>query len=244
LLSAVSHDLRTPLASAKAAVGGLRGPVEFSPEDREELLATVEESLDRLNRLVDNLLDMSRLQAGALAMTPQPMSTAETVATALDDLGDEGRDIRVQVHDDLAEVYADPVLVERILVNLARNAVRYSPAGRPPIITASELAGFVEIRVIDAGPGIPVEQWDRVFLPFQRLGDFDNATGVGLGLALSRGLAQAMGGTLVPEATPGGGLTMVLRLPQVEEVATAQLDAEVEAVAMESLDQWLEGERR
>jgi two-component system, OmpR family, sensor histidine kinase KdpD len=244
LLSAVSHDLRTPLASAKAAVGGLRGPVEFSAEDREELLATVEESLDRLNRLVDNLLDMSRLQAGALAMTPQPMSAAETVATALDDLADEGRDIVVQVPDDLAEVYADPVLVERILVNVARNAVRYSPAGRPPVITASELAGFVEIRVIDAGPGIPAEAWDRVFLPFQRLGDFDNATGVGLGLALSRGLAEAMGGTLVPEATPGGGLTMVLRLPQARELAQAALDATAEAVALESLDQWLEGERR
>jgi two-component system sensor histidine kinase KdpD len=244
LLSAVSHDLRTPLASAKAAVGGLRGSVEFSAEDREELLATVEESLDRLSRLVDNLLDMSRLQAGALAMIPQPMSVAETVATALDDLGDEGREIEVQVRDDLAEVYADPVLVERILVNVARNAIRYSPIGRAPIITASELSDFVEIRVIDAGPGIPAEQWDRVFLPFQRLGDFDNETGVGLGLALSRGLAEAMGGTLDPETTPGGGLTMMLRLPQADEVAEAQLDARVEAVAMESLDHWLEGERR
>lgn len=244
LLSAVSHDLRTPLASAKAAVGGLRGPVEFSPQDREELLATVEESLDRLSRLVDNLLDMSRLQAGALAMTPQPMSVAETVATALDDVGDEGRGIEVRLPDDLPEVHADPVLVERILVNVVRNAIRYSPNGSAPIITGSDLADFVEIRVIDAGPGIPAEQWERVFLPFQRLGDFDNETGVGLGLALSRGLAEAMGGALVPEATPGGGLTMTLRLPQAEEVAASEIDARAEAVALESLDHWLEGERR
>jgi two-component system sensor histidine kinase KdpD len=141
-------------------------------------------------------------------------------------------------------VHADPVLVERILVNVVRNAIRYSPNGSAPIITGSELADFVEIRVIDAGPGIPAEQWQAVFLPFQRLGDFDNETGVGLGLALSRGLAEAMGGTLVPEATPGGGLTMTLRLPQAEEVATAQLDASAEAAALESLDHWLEGERR
>jgi two-component system sensor histidine kinase KdpD len=221
LLSAVSHDLRTPLASAKAAVGGLRGPVQFSAEDRHELLATVEESLDRLNRLVDNLLDMSRLQAGALAMTPQPMSVAETVAAALDDVGEEGRGIEVRLPDELAEVYADPVLVERILVNVVRNAVRYSPNGSAPIVTGSELADFVEIRVIDAGPGIPADQWERVFLPFQRLGDFDNETGVGLGLALSRGLAEAMGGTLVPEATPGGGLTMTLRLQQAQAVVHA-----------------------
>ncbi|MFL6099054.1 MAG: DUF4118 domain-containing protein [Actinomycetales bacterium] len=220
LLSAVSHDLRTPLASAKAAVGGLRGPAEFSAEDREELLETVEQSLDRLNRLVDNLLDMSRLQAGALAMTPQSMSVAETVATGLDDVGEEGHSVEVRLPDDLPEVHADPVLVERILVNVVRNAIRHSPNGSAPIITGSELSDFVEIRVIDTGPGIPAEQWQAVFVPFQRLGDFDNETGVGLGLALSRGLAEAMGGTLVPEATPGGGLTMTLRLPQAEAVTS------------------------
>jgi two-component system sensor histidine kinase KdpD len=218
LLSAVSHDLRTPLAAAKAAVGGLRAPgVEFSAEDREELLAAVEESLDTLHRLVDNLLDMSRLQAGALAAHPQPMSIAETIATALDDLGDEGRDIEVHLPEAFVEVLADPALVERVLVNVARNALRYSPAGRPPIIAVSSHAGFVETRIIDAGPGIPAAQWDTVFLPFQRLGDTDNGTGVGLGLALSRGLAEAMGGSLAPDTTPGGGLTMTLRLPQVGE---------------------------
>jgi two-component system sensor histidine kinase KdpD len=238
LLSAVSHDLRTPLASAKAAIGGLRmAGVVFTDGDKEELLATVEESLDKLNRLVDNLLDMSRLQAGALAMTPQAMSMAETVAIALDDLGEEGHEIVVQIPDEFLEVYADPALVERVLVNVARNALRYSPVGQPPIIAVSEHARYVETRIIDRGPGIPATQWDNVFLPFQRLGDRDNGTGVGLGLALSRGLAEAMGGSLTPDTTPGGGLTMTLRLPQADLPEAQQPDAAL----LDRLDQWSEG---
>jgi two-component system sensor histidine kinase KdpD len=225
LLSAVSHDLRTPLASAKAAVGSLRATgVVFSDADRDELLATVEESLDKLNRLVDNLLDMSRLQAGALAMTPQAMSIAEVIAMALDDLGPDGHGIVVQMPDDLLEVHADPALVERILVNLARNALRHSSADQPPVFAVSAHAGFVETRIVDRGPGIPADQWDTVFLPFQRLGDRDNGTGVGLGLALSRGLAEAMAGSLTPDNTPGGGLTMTLRLPQAEITEVRQAD--------------------
>lgn len=217
LLSAVSHDLRTPLAAAKAAVGSLRTPeVQFSADDRDELLASVEESLDRLTRLVDNLLDMSRLQAGALAMHPQPTSIAETVAMALDELGPEGKDIEVHVPEEFLEVTGDPVLIERVLVNLLRNALRHSPPGSSPMIVISAHAGEVETRVIDRGPGIPAQRWDDVFLPFQRLGDRDNSTGVGLGLALSRGLTEAMGGTLRPDTTPGGGLTMIVRLPQVQ----------------------------
>ncbi|GAA2644351.1 sensor histidine kinase KdpD [Dactylosporangium fulvum] len=217
LLSAVSHDLRTPLASAKAAVGSLRShDVAFSPADQEELLATAEESLDKLTRLVENLLDMSRLQAGALAMTPHAVSVAEAVPHAIDDLGPSAAGVRVSIPDDLPEVYTDPALLERVLVNVLANAVRHSPPGTPPLISVSEHAGQVEIRVIDHGPGIPTADRERVFQPFQRLGDRDNATGVGLGLALSRGLAEAMGGTLLPEHTPGGGLTMTLALPSAE----------------------------
>ena len=237
LLSAVSHDLRTPLASAKAAIGGLRSGVAFTDEDREELLATVEESLDKLNRLVDNLLDMSRLQAGALAMTPEAMSIAETISMALDDLGADGHDIIVQIPDEILDVMADPALVERVLVNVARNALRYSPPDEPPMISVSEHAGFVETRIIDRGPGIPETQWNQVFLPFQRLGDRDNATGVGLGLALSRGLAEAMGGSLSPDNTPGGGLTMILRLPQAEIPQLQPPDPEL----LSGLDRWVEG---
>ncbi|WP_285601859.1 DUF4118 domain-containing protein, partial [Kineosporia sp. NBRC 101731] len=217
LLSAVSHDLRTPLASAKAAVGGLRTPgVQFSDDDQRELLASVEESLDRLTRLVDNLLDMSRLQAGALAMHPEPTSIAETVAMSLDELGPQGREIVVHLPEEFLEVSGDPVLIERVLVNLLRNALRHSPVGSPPMIVVSAHAGEVETRVIDRGPGIPTELWDDVFLPFQRLGDRDNGTGVGLGLALSRGLTEAMGGSLTPDTTPGGGLTMIMTLLQVD----------------------------
>jgi two-component system sensor histidine kinase KdpD len=135
------------------------------------------------------------------------------VARALDDLGESGRRILIETTGELPLVQADPGLLERVLANLAANALRYSPADAPPHLTSSRLGARVEVRVIDRGPGIPPEHWDRVFLPFQRLGDTDNTTGVGLGLALSRGLTEAMGGSLEPEETPGGGLTMVVSLP-------------------------------
>jgi two-component system sensor histidine kinase KdpD len=220
LLAAVSHDLRTPLASAKAAVAGLRAQdVQFSDDDRDELLATADESLDKLDRLVANLLDMSRLQAGAIGVVPVDIGAEEIVPRALDDLGPPGRTVTLHLSDDLPALHADPGLLERILVNLIANALRYSPPGRPPTVTASAHGTIVEVRIIDHGPGIPADRWDDVFLPFQRLGDRDNHTGVGLGLALSRGLTQAMGGTLTPEETPGGGLTMILSLPAATSTA-------------------------
>ncbi|MCT9932155.1 sensor histidine kinase KdpD [Planotetraspora sp. A-T 1434] len=214
LLAAVSHDLRTPLASAKAAVESLRSAdVVWSDEDREELLATADESLTRLDRLVANLLDMSRLQAGVLGLALQPVALDEVVPRAIDDLGPIGDGVRADTPAELPEVVADPALLERVLVNLMSNAVRYNPPGDKVLVTASSHSEQVEVRVVDRGPGIPREAHDRVFMPFQRLGDRDNHTGVGLGLALSRGLAEAMGGTLTPDDTPGGGLTMILTLP-------------------------------
>ena len=214
LLAAVSHDLRTPLASAKAAVSSLRSlDVHFDPDDQAELLATAEESLDRLSRLVANLLDMSRLQAGALGVHPVAIGLEDVVPRALDELGPPAAAVRTDIPADLPAATADPGLLERVLVNLLANALRHSPPGQPPTITASTHAAQVELRIIDHGPGIPADQWEHVFQPFQRLGDRDNTTGVGLGLALSRGLTEAMGGTITPETTPGGGLTMVLRLP-------------------------------
>ncbi len=156
---------------------------------------------------------MSRLQAGVLSVFPRQTGLDDVVPHALDELGLPGRTVEIQVPDGLPDIYADPALLERIVVNLAANALRHSPAGTHPVITASALEDRVELRVIDRGPGIPVENRDRVFQPFQRLGDRDNTTGVGLGLALSRGLAEAMGGSLVTDDTPGGGLTMVLTLP-------------------------------
>jgi two-component system sensor histidine kinase KdpD len=219
LLAAVSHDLRTPLASAKAAVTSLRSSdVAWSESDRGELLATADESLDRLAHLVDNLLDMSRLQAGALSLFPRPTGLDEVVSRALDSLESRGRSVTVDIPESLPAVQVDPAILERVIVNLTENALRYAPADKPPLLTASALGERVELRVIDQGPGIPEEDREKMFVPFQRLGDTDNTTGVGLGLALARGLTEAMGGTLVAEDTPGGGLTMAVSLPVAAEV--------------------------
>jgi two-component system, OmpR family, sensor histidine kinase KdpD len=212
LLRAVGHDLRSPLASAKASVTSLRSTdVDWTESERAELLATADESLDRLARLVDNLLDMSRLQAGALSVFKRPTALDEVVPGVLADLPDG--QVVVDIPDTLPLAAADPALLERVVANLVANAVRHSPPGRPPMISGSALGDTVELRVVDRGPGIPKEHRDRVFAPFQRLGDTDNTAGVGLGLALSRGLTEAMGGSLTPEDTPGGGLTMVVSLP-------------------------------
>jgi two-component system sensor histidine kinase KdpD len=213
LLAAVGHDLRTPLATVKAVVTSLLShDVDWSAEDSEELLETADEALDRLAALVDNLLDMSRLQAGAMAVLTRPTAVDEVVARALDTMGEEGRHVVVDLPEDLPPVLADPGLLERVLSNVLANAVHHSPADRPPLLTGSRLADKVELRVVDRGPGIPPDDRDKVFAPFQRLGDTDNRTGVGLGLALARGLTEVMGGTVVPDETPGGGLTMVVSL--------------------------------
>jgi two-component system sensor histidine kinase KdpD len=219
LLAAVSHDLRTPLASAKAAITSLRShDVQFDEGDQAELLATADESLDRLTRMVANLLDMSRLQAGALGVTPVAVGLEDAIPRALDELGPDGQTVKVELPDDLPAVLADPGLLERVLVNVVGNALRFSPTGQPPAITATELDSSVQLNVVDHGPGVPEDQRDRIFVPFQRLGDTSNETGVGLGLALSRGLVEAMGGIVVPDTTPGGGLTMRFTLPAATSV--------------------------
>jgi two-component system, OmpR family, sensor histidine kinase KdpD len=220
LLAAVSHDLRSPLASAKASITSLRSErVHWTPAAQAELLATADESLDRLTRLIENLLDMSRLEAGALGVSLGPVALDELVPLVLDALGASASPVRVKVPETLPEVRADAVLLERVLVNLLGNALRYSPPQTPPLLAASCHAGMMDIRVVDRGPGVPETQSDQLFAPFQRLGDRDNTTGVGLGLALSRGLTEAMGGTLAAEDTPGGGLTMTITLPLVGEWA-------------------------
>ncbi|MFI5729776.1 DUF4118 domain-containing protein [Kribbella sp. NPDC051587] len=214
LLRAVGHDLRSPLASAKASVTSLRSDdVEWSESERSELLETADESLDRLSRLVDNLLDLSRLQAGVLPVFTRPMALDEVIPGVLAELGDDGARVVVDIPHTLPLIEADPALIERVVANLVANALRYSPPDRGPLVTGSSLGDTVEIRVIDRGPGIPREDRDRVFAPFQRLGDTDNTVGVGLGLALARGLAEAMQGSVQPEDTPGGGLTMVVSVP-------------------------------
>ncbi|AUG81546.1 sensor histidine kinase [Kitasatospora sp. MMS16-BH015] len=220
LLAAVSHDLRTPLAAALAAVGSLRSPdVDFAPEDQAELLDLADESLVKLTRLVDNLLDMSRLQAGALTLHLEATSVDEVLRRAMDSLARPDAPVQPLDLDTVPPVLADVPLLERVLANVITNALRHNAPGAPVLVAASKHEDRVEIRVVDRGPGIPFEDRDRVFLPFQRLGDNDNTTGVGLGLALSRGLAEAMGGSLEVEDTPGGGTTMLLTLPAAEQPA-------------------------
>ncbi|MFD7878114.1 ATP-binding protein [Streptomyces sp. NPDC059766] len=210
LLRAVGHDLRTPLAAGWAAVTSLRSQdVAFSEEDRDELLATADESMAKLNRLVENLLDLSRLEAGVLPLSLRATTLEEVLPMALADVPD----VEVADLEAIPAVLADPPLLERVIANLAGNAARHTPRGRKVLVTASALAGRVELRVVDRGPGLPVDGRERLFEPFQRLGDTDNTTGLGLGLALARGLTEAMDGALSPEDTPGGGLTMVVSLP-------------------------------
>ena len=156
---------------------------------------------------------MSRVQAGALSMFCEPTRLDEVVPLALDALGCEASNVEILLPDSLPEVMADPALLERVIANVAANAIRFAPAGTHPLITGSNLGYDVQLRVIDRGPGVPESARDAIFTPFQRLGDHDPTTGVGLGLALARGLTEAMGGQLTPEETPGGGLTMVLQLP-------------------------------
>ena len=213
ILAAIGHDLRTPLAVAKAGVSSLRSTgVDLSAEDRRALLFRADHALDRLAGLMEDLLDLSRLQTGALTLRRQAVSVDDAMSGALDDIGVEPCAVILDIDENLPTVLADPVLLERVLANLVINAQTFSPADIPPTVTARPAGARVLIQVADRGPGIPAEDRERVFAPFQRLGDTDSGTGLGLGLALARGLAEAMGGALVPKDTPLGGLTMVLDL--------------------------------
>lgn len=214
LLAAVSHDLRTPLASIKASVSSLRADdVCWTPAESEEFLATIEDETDRLNGLVGNLLDMSRIQTGALHLTQRAVGLEEVVPAALASLGHRSAAVDVDLPETMPSVEADPGLLERAVANLVSNATDWSPEGERVRIEGRTGTEEVELRVIDHGPGIPPADVERVFQPFQRLGDRDRG-GVGLGLAVARGFVEAMGGELRVEETPGGGVTMVIRLPE------------------------------
>ncbi|MFE7544663.1 ATP-binding protein [Streptomyces platensis] len=211
LLAAVSHDLRTPLASIKASVTSLRSDdVAWSPEDEAELLAGIEAGADRLDHLVGNLLDMSRLQTGTVTPLIREIDLDEVVPMALGGVP-EGS-VTLDIPEELPIVAVDPGLLERSVANLVENAVKYSPDGAAVLVSASALGERVELRIADRGPGVPDSAKDRIFEPFQRYGDAPRGAGVGLGLAVARGFAEAMGGTLAAEDTPGGGMTMVLTL--------------------------------
>ncbi len=213
ILAAVSHDLRTPLASIKASVSSLRqDDVAWNEQETAEFLATIEEETDRLSTLVANLLDMSRLQTGALNLVLSRVGLDEIVPRALAGLSDRGRSVEVDVPEFLPRVDVDAALLERAVANLVSNAQTWSPAARPVCVQGSASGGRVELRVVDRGPGIRPGDRDRMFEPFQRLGDRPSGDGVGLGLAVARGFIAAMGGELMVDDTPGGGLTMVIGL--------------------------------
>jgi two-component system sensor histidine kinase KdpD len=213
LLAAVSHDLRTPLSSIKAAVTSLlQQDVDWTPQATRELLATIDEEADRLNTLVGNLLDMSRLQSGALQLVMRDVGLEEVVPAAIKGLGERGHSMEVRVDETLPRVHADAALLERAVANIVDNALTWSPPDRPVRVEAGSVGGRVDLRIVDRGPGIPPDQRDRVFQPFQRLGDQSNDSGTGLGLAVARGFISAMGGEITVEDTPGGGLTVIVSL--------------------------------
>ena len=211
LLQAVSHDLRNPLAAVKVSVDSLRSTdVSFSPEDEDELLATIEESTDRLTALVTNLLDMSRISTGSVSVVRREVGLADAVRTSIAPLAG-GQRIEVDV-DPGTVVLADAGLLDRVLANILDNALKHTPASARVRVDATTEGERVVVRISDSGPGVAGPDRERLFAPFQRFGDVPQHDGVGLGLAVARGLTEAMGGTITTEDTPGGGLTFVLEL--------------------------------
>lgn len=211
LLSAVGHELRTPLAAVKASVSSLRQTdVRWSADDQAELLATIEENADRLDTLIANLLDMSRVQTGTLEPRLRPIAVEEIAPLAIH--GIDTATVDLDIPDDLPLIATDPGLLERAIANLIGNAVRYCPPGSSPQLVARSENGYVHLDVIDHGPGVRADMKERIFEPFQQLGDHHHTDGVGLGLAVARGFVEATGGSLVALDTPGGGLTMRMTL--------------------------------
>ncbi|MEU2491040.1 sensor histidine kinase KdpD [Streptomyces sp. NPDC007883] len=228
LLAAVSHDLRTPLAGIKASVTSLRSDdVEWSDRDRAALLEGIEEGADRLDNLVGNLLDMSRLETATVTPVIRETDLDEVVPMALHGVPEDS--VELDIPETLPMVAVDRGLLERAVANIVENAVKYSPDGRPVLVSASAIADRVELRVVDRGPGVPDEAKERIFGAFQRYGDAPRGAGVGLGLAVARGFVEAMGGTLTADDTPGGGLTMTLTLCPAPGHPPARPDASVTA---------------
>jgi len=188
-----------------------------SPEaaaERAALLETIEDSADRLDSVLSNLLDASRLQTGQLSVRAEAVAVDQVVGNALLALPDVAPSVRVRVPDDMPLLLADPGLLERVLVNLLDNAFRHAGDAGTIDVVATALSGAVKLEVIDHGPGVDAAERERIFAPFRRLDDHRSVEGVGLGLAVARGFVEAMGGALVPDESPGGGLTMRLRLPR------------------------------
>ena len=215
ILQAVSHDLRTPLAGIKASVTSLLSPdMTFGPEDTREFLTLIDHEVDRLDRVVGNLLDMSRLQSGGLRVLRLPTPVEDVLGAAVAGVDDPaGHRVELRVPPDLPLVDVDPALTERAVANVVANALAVQPEGEPVVVDAAVVGDRVHVRVVDRGPGIRLADRARVRAPFQRLGDRSNQAGVGLGLAIAHGFTVTVGGRLELEDTPGGGLTVVFELP-------------------------------
>ena len=208
LLSAAGHDLRTPLAAIKAAVGTLRQTdVDWSAGDRDELLATIDDSADRLDGIVTNLLDASRLEAGSLTVHTEAVGLDDVIAASVLAVPGAEEQVTVEVPDDLPAVQADPGLLERVLANLLDNALRHGDGAVE--VSAARKAQAAAVKIVDHGPGVPEGRREAMFEPFQR----DGREGIGLGLTVARGFVEAMDGVLIADESPGGGLTLRLRLP-------------------------------
>jgi len=220
LLHAISHDLRSPLTAITTAAGGLRTGT-ISEDDRRELLSVIDDESERLARLVDDLLDVSRIQAGAVNprtdWTDLSDVTASAAAGVRARLGEHP--IEVDLPADLPLVYADAAQLERVFSNLLENAIRFSPEGKPVRISGGTGGGKVIVRVTDQGKGIPVARQAEIFEPF--VGGRDGHTGAGLGLAISRGLIEANGGTIRLQSTPGLGTSFAVALPLSPQPAAA-----------------------
>jgi two-component system sensor histidine kinase KdpD len=221
ILRAASHDLRSPLTAIRVAAESLASPsVALSEEDRARQLDTVRRESARLDRLVANLLDLSRLEAGSTVSQPELVSVEELVGQALAELGREDR-VRVEFAADPPLIEVDPVQVERVLVNLLENALRYSPPGVDALVGVTSEGGEAVIRVVDQGPGIPPGELDRIFEPFQQLDGTDGRRGIGLGLAIARGFAQANGGRVYVDSSPGTGTSFAVAFPLARALSGA-----------------------
>lgn len=214
LLRGVTHTLRTPLASIKASVSGLRQPgAHYDDEDRAELLAEIEEETDRLDRLVTNLLNASRLEAGGVKLRPHPQDLGEIVEAVVGRLQPilSDRRVRIDIPDGLPPVSCDYAQVDQVVANLLENAAHHTPAGTPIEAHARVADGMVRTEIVDSGPGVPLAERERLFRAFER--GQTRAPGTGLGLTIARGFVEAHGGKLWLEDGPGSGARFVFTLP-------------------------------
>ena len=217
LLQAVSHDLRSPLTAIRVAAESLENPaLSLDQEDRAGLLETVRLEVDRLERVVGNLLDLSRLQAGAAEPNRELWAVEDLIAQALDQLGPDARRVEVALPADAPVVEVDAIQIERVLVNLIENALKFSPPDEVVHVRVKTTRSEVLVRIVDRGPGIPEEELERIFEPFGRAPGAEERSGSGLGLAIAKGFAEGNGGRVWAESRQGQGASFVLALPLVE----------------------------